>query len=55
MASKYLQKFPVPSGFPKILHDFIMELLRDQPRDIIEYGYMYFEALQQVRSGVMLT
>ena len=50
MASKYLQKFPIPNGFPQILHDFTKEILRDQPRDIIEFGYMYFKALEQVRS-----
>ncbi len=48
MASKYLQKFPVPNGFPQVLHDFAKEILRDQPKDIIEYGYMYFKALEEV-------
>ena len=48
MASKYLQKFPVPDNFYEILHDFAREVIRDQPEDIIEYGSLYFDALQQV-------
>lgn len=48
MASKYLQKYPVPQGFPDILHDFAREVLRDQPENIKEYGWLYFKALEQV-------
>jgi len=48
MASKYLQKFPVPDNFYEILHDFAREIIRDQPEDILEYGANYFEALQKV-------
>jgi hypothetical protein len=44
MASKYLQKYPVPQGFEPILHDFAREVLRDQPECIIEYAAHYFEA-----------
>lgn len=51
MASKYLQKHPVPAGFPQILHDYIKELLRDQPRDIVDYSWQYFKALEEVRAG----
>ena len=29
MASKYLQKFPIPGAFPDMLHDFAREVLRD--------------------------
>jgi len=46
MASKYLQKFPVPKDFHNILHDFAREVLRDQPQDLIEYAYLYFSALE---------
>jgi hypothetical protein len=35
MASKYLQKFPIPAGFQEILSDFTKEILRDQPNNII--------------------
>ncbi|KAM3133313.1 hypothetical protein pb186bvf_014606 [Paramecium bursaria] len=46
MASKYLQKYPVPDGFNQILHDFAREVLRDQPDDIIQYGADYFECMR---------
>jgi hypothetical protein len=50
MASKYLQKYPIPGDFPQLLHDFTKEVLRDQPDDIFEYGYQYFKALEEVRN-----
>ena len=49
MASKYIQKYPVPQGFPDILHDFAREVLRDQPENIYEFGYLYFKALEEVK------
>ena len=48
MASKYLQKFPVPEDFPDLLHDFAREVLRDQPANIYEYGALYFKARYEV-------
>ena len=48
MASKYLQKFPIPGDFPDMLHDFAREVLRDQPEDIYEYGAAYFKAMEEV-------
>ena len=48
MASKYIQKFPIPGSFPDILHDFVREVLRDQPEAIYEYGAAYFTALDEV-------
>lgn len=50
MASKYIQKFPIPGQFPDILHDFVREVLRDQPENIFEYGAAYFTALDEVSS-----
>lgn len=47
MASKYLQKYPVPAGFQQILADFTREVLRDQPPNIIEYASKYFEMLEK--------
>ncbi len=49
MASKYLQKYPVPEDFPDLLHDFAREVLRDQPENIYEYGALYFKAMYMVR------
>lgn len=48
MASKYIQKFPIPGSFPDILHDFVREVLRDQPENIYDYGAAYFAALDDV-------
>ena len=48
MASKYIQKFPIPGQFPDVLHDFVREALRDQPENIYEYGAAYFTALDEV-------
>ena len=48
MASKYLQKYPIPGSFPELLHDFAREVLRDQPENIYEYGALYFAALEEV-------
>ena len=48
MASKYLQKYPVPEDFPDLLHDFAREVLRDQPENIYEYGAQYFKSLYMV-------
>lgn len=47
MASKYIQKFPIPEGFPDILHDMTREVLRYQPENIIEFCALYFECLQE--------
>ena len=44
MASKYLQKFPIPQTFQEILYEFSREILREQPIDIIEFGAAYFKA-----------
>ena len=48
MASKYLQKYPVPEDFPDLLHDFAREVLRDQPDNIYEYGALYFKSMYMV-------
>lgn len=47
MASKYLQKFPVPHGFQELLADLTREVLRDQPDNIVEYAALYFEGLER--------
>ena len=46
MASKYLKRFHVPKTFEEILSDFTKEILRTQPKDIIEFGIEYFKALE---------
>jgi hypothetical protein len=47
MASKYLQKFPVPHGFQEILADLTREILREQPVNIVEFAALYFEGLEK--------
>ncbi len=47
MASKYIQKFPIPDGFPEILHDLSKEILRYQPENIVEFCALYFKCLQE--------
>ena len=46
MASKYIKKFKVPNDFENILSDFAKEILRNQPKDIIEFGIEYFKGLE---------
>ena len=47
MASKYIQKFPIPQDFPNILRDLAKEVLRYQPEDIVEFSALYFKCLQE--------
>ena len=47
MASKYLKKFQVPDTFENILSDFAKEILRNQPKDIIDFGIEYFKGLEK--------
>ena len=46
MASKYIKKFKVPNHFEDILSDFAKEILRNQPKDIIDFGIEYFKGLE---------
>jgi len=47
MASKYIQKYPIPEGFPEILHDLAKEILRNQPQDIMDFSALYFKCIQE--------
>lgn len=55
MASKYRKKFSLPEGFYPILEAYSREVLRDQPLDIIEFSYLYFKALEEVRPHSAVT
>ena len=46
MASKYIKRFKVPNDFENILNDFAKEILRNQPKDIIQFGIEYFKGLE---------
>ena len=52
MASKYRKKFSLPENFYPILEDYSREVLRDQPIDIVEFSYLYFKAMEEVRRFV---
>ena len=47
MSSKYLKKYAIPPGFQDLLSEFTKEILRNQPKDIIDFGVEYFKCLQQ--------
>ena len=47
MASKYIRKFKVPDGFENVLNDFAKEILRNQPKDILDFGIQYFKGLEE--------
>lgn len=49
MASKYRKKFSLPENFYPILEDYSREVLRDQPIDIVEFSYLYFKAMEEVK------
>ena len=46
MSSKYSNKYPIPEKFPQILHDFAKEVIRFQPKDIIDFSFHYFFNLE---------
>ena len=47
MSSKYIKKYNIPPGFQDLLSEFTKEILRNQPKDIIDFGIEYFKCLQQ--------
>ena len=46
MSSKFSNKYPIPENFPQILHDFAKEVVRCQPKDIIDFSFQYFFDLE---------
>jgi hypothetical protein len=48
MASEYYQKHTIPEDFPLILRNFTREILRLQPKNIVEFSAKYFRALANV-------
>jgi len=43
MSTKYQTGHEVPAEFPRILKDFVREILRYQPKNIYQFGAEYFE------------
>ena len=54
MASKYRQKYQLPEGFYNVIEDYSREVLRDQPQDILEFSYLYFKAIEEESTKLML-
>jgi hypothetical protein len=46
MTSRLSNKFPIPEGFPEILHDFAKEVVRYQPNDIFDFAIQYFNSIE---------
>ena len=46
MTSRLSNKFPIPEGFPEILHDFAKEIVRYQPNDIFDFAIQYFNSIE---------
>ncbi len=46
MSSRQSNQFPIPEGFPEILHDFAKEVVRYQPNDIYDFSIQYFNCLE---------
>ena len=46
MSSRFSNKFPIPEKFPEILHDFAREVVRYQPKDILDFSIQYFYYLE---------
>ena len=46
MTSKHSNQFPIPEGFPEILHDFAKEVVRYKPEDILDFSIQYFYSLE---------
>ena len=42
MSSRFSKKFPIPEKFPEILHDFAREVVRYNPKDILDFSIQYF-------------
>ena len=47
-ASDYLRKYGIPEGFEDLLEHFVVEVLRDQPEDMVDFGVNYFGCLNDV-------
>jgi len=47
MSSKYIKKYSIPQGFRSLLSEFTKEILRNQPKDIVDFAVEYFKCLQQ--------
>jgi len=47
-ASDYFRRSKIPTGFQDLLETFVVEILRDNPGDLIDFGAKYFSTLEEV-------
>ena len=45
--SKYPNKYEIPEQFPEILSNFTREIVRNQPKDILDFAIKYFYNLEK--------
>lgn len=43
--------YPVPDGLKDLLHSFTLEVLKQQPEDLVDFAVQYFNDLQENRAG----
>lgn len=43
--------YPVPDGLKDLLHSFTLEVLKQQPEDLVDFAVQYFNDLQENRTG----
>lgn len=52
MSENISNKYKVPSLLRPLLESFTRETLRNQPADLIEFGLIFFETLQDLQTGM---
>ena len=46
MLYNFPNKYPIPEKFPQILHDYVKEVMRNQPKDILDFSIKYFYSIE---------
>ena len=46
MLYNFPNKYPIPDKFPQILHDYVREVIRNQPKDILDFSIKYFYSIE---------
>ena len=47
-----MNKYEIPPTFQEILSDFTLQILKDQPENIYEYGAQFFAAYDEEREFI---
>merc|ERR1711935_1090267 len=51
MGSESRPDIPIPEGLPKLMQDFVVTVLRQQPDDLLNHAVEYFNSLKAERDG----